>query len=171
MIGVLTHYKPFGDKFPGYWVIAAVVAFFTLYSPTVVGTITNMAPWFVMILMFFVFLIITYNLLGVEMDWIGQHVTATSGLKWAVFIIAVILFIMSISGSVGPKLAKGEVSGTSDNIGSVIYNDGTVATTQSQDFSQNVYAFFFHPKVLGMLFIMILAIATVGLMSSQKGAM
>lgn len=167
IFGMFSYYKPFGESYKGaYALIALTIAFFTLFSPTVVTTVSNLAPWFVLLFVFMTFLLIGYNLVGLTSGDIASHVKGSSAIKWTIFITGGVILIIALSTSVGPRLASGQVSTGS---GPTLYDPNAPGVAENQEFAQNLATIFFHPKMLGMAFIMLLALSTVALLGS-KGA-
>ena len=72
VFGMLTYTKFLGDNKVVSALIAIVLSFMALFSDIVVETINTAAPWFVLLIVFIVFLMLAFMILGVkEGDFVG----------------------------------------------------------------------------------------------------
>ncbi len=154
----------FGDKggSPGiYGIIAFCLAILTLFFPVATKLVSNMAPWFVILFFFIIFLLIAYKLFGVSDADLTSTIKSQPGIKWAIFIAGFLIFIMALSSAYGPGLLGPGQNATTSS--------GTVSAS-SGDFGANVRATFFNEKVLGMIFILLVACAAIGMLGSKAKA-
>lgn len=159
--GLLGFSKIFGENKGLYGVIAFAVAVLTLFSPTAVGMVSNMAPWFTVLFIFIIFLLIAYQLFGITNNDITATIKATSGIKWAIFIVGFIIMIYAASTAFGPGLLATPSSGELANV---------TTSAGSGDFNQNVRTTMFHPKIVGLIFILLVGAAAVGLLGGKMKA-
>lgn len=161
---VLNFTHLFGDKggSPGiYGIIAFCLAILTLFFPVATKLVSNMAPWFVILFFFIIFLLIAYKLFGVSDADLTETIKSQPGIKWAIFIAGFLIFIMALSSAYGPGLL-----GTSSTVNATA-SSATAASAASGDFGSNVRATFFNEKVLGMIFILLVACAAIGMLGSK----
>jgi hypothetical protein len=149
--------------------IAAVVGFMTLFSPPVTAIIQYMSPWFAMLLIFSMFVILFLKFFGVSDKAITAAFETSPDARFLTYWILVISLIV-LAGAFGKVFFAGEsvYVGGNSLITPVItpanYTAGDVATASGE---ANFAATLFHPKVLGMLFIMIIAAFTIKLLSGD----
>ena len=146
---------------PGiYGIIAFCLAILTLFFPVATRLVSNMAPWFVILFFFIIFLLVAYKLFGVSDVDITETIKSQPGLKWAIFIAGFLIFLFALSSAYGPGLlGPGATNATTST--------ATAASAASGDFGGNVRATFFNEKVLGMLFILLVAAAAIGMLGSK----
>ena len=148
-------------------IVAFSLAMLALFVPMVTKVITNMAPWFVVLFVFIIFVLIGFKLFGISDDDISKTVLAQGGIKWTFIIIALIIIGVSLSNAYGPGLMPGSSDTTAGNTETGASGAGTDSGVASGDFNANVKATFFHPKVVGVIFILLLACAAVGMLGQK----
>ncbi len=126
--------------------VGVALAFITLLVPGVSKLLTLSAPWF--ILMFFlIFLIALMSMfMGANTESLKFALT-NEGLIWWIIIIGVLIVL----GAASQVYGKDVLSVTASN-----------ATTTSGQVITNAGATIFHPKVLGVALILIIASLAVG---------
>lgn len=138
--------------------IAIIVAFLVLLSKTVINVINYMTPWFVIVLIFTLLLLLLYQTLGVTDKSIGEFVTKDSTIKWAIFGVGAVILLAALGNelgqTIGPYLSGETVNAT----------EGGVATAS---WSQNLTATLFNPKILGLIFLFTIAIFAVAFLSGD----
>ena len=152
--GFLQYAKPFGkDKQAVYGVIAFVLAILTILSDTTVTIINMMAPWFILMFIVAFFLIMAFMFFGVkEKDIAHVFKTDKAVIYWMIFFVALI-FVLALGKVIGPDLLS--------------YSEGSADVVEGQEFQANIFSTIFHPKVLGMVIVFVVALFTVKLLSSQ----
>jgi hypothetical protein len=158
-------------KFPGedknlHAIISLMLGLFVLFLPNVRDLISVMAPWFVLLFIIILFVLIAIRMLGVSQDNISSAVTSREGRFIIYFVIAFAVIIIAFSFStmfgqnIGPFLGEGAndtASTTPTALG------GT--STATDDFNQNMAATLFHPKILGMVLLLVIASFTIRLLA------
>ncbi len=156
--GILAHFKVLGENKLVQFTIAFVLGVIVLFSKTAIGMISYMAPWFIVFIFFLFFFLLLFMAGGVTQEEIAGALKRGLGLQWAIAIIAIVLFgaafAANLGEDVGPYL-RGENKTISAD------ERGDVAT---QDVGKNVGATLFHPKVLGMLLILLIAVSAISLL-------
>lgn len=162
LLGILSAMKAFGDNKLLHFIIPFVIAIVVLLSPTAIGMIEYMAPWFVVLFFFITFILIAYKMFGITDEHIVDTVRKGTGIQWAVFIVGIVILLAAFSANLGkaafPYLEEGK------NV-TTVNGEPSVAT---EDIGRNVAATIFHPKVLGMLAILLIATAAIGLLGGRK---
>jgi hypothetical protein len=150
---VLMFKKPLGDNKGINALIAATVSIIFIFSQDAIDIIKNTVPWFVIIMIALVFILMITQAFGASMP----VATMASMGNW-ILIICIIILVINISYKIGPQagpyLANGSI-----NPDSVVA--GTSGDVGSGSFSQNFGATLFHPKVLALILVLIVALFAV----------
>jgi hypothetical protein len=129
------------------WIVALVVAILVLLSDLATGIIQSIAPWFAVLLIFIVFVAVASKIFGGDVGDIMEF-------KGVFFVIIVIVFIV---GSLMYVRNTVNVPGDKDQDGKVIKDKDYTLTSN----------FIFHPKVMGVIFVLLIAIFTVALLAGK----
>jgi hypothetical protein len=145
--------------------IAIVLAFMSLFSDIVVETINTAAPWFVLLVIFIIFIMLGFMILGVkEADFMSVLKNPEySFVSWWIIGLVVIIVVGSMShviaqqkGGYGPYIDENEtVEGAEGR---------PIEETQEADFWKTL----FHPKVLGLFVLLLIGFFTVSKLTSTK---
>ncbi len=148
----LSRMEWFKEKQAVAFLIAFLLAIMTLMSPIAIRTINMMAPWFILLMIFGIFLLIAYQALGVSQETITDVITKSHYSKTIVWWVIVVALIIGI-GSLATVISQRE--GFVSKLGEP--TDDTVAPTEETGFWQTVV----HPKVLGVALIFLIAMFTI----------
>lgn len=150
LYAILSFGKIFGDHKGLQALIALVLSFFSILSPSVIKLVSLLAPAFVVVMLFLMFVFVLYKMFGVEESWISKAVVGEEGAAYYwIIIVAVLIFITSAAIVWGPALPY-----TKEN-----------ATAEPGTISGNIAAVFFHPKLLGFLFLLLIAVFAIWLLT------
>ena len=132
--------------------VSVVIAFMVLMSQTLVKIINFMIPWFTVVIIFFVLLLLVFQVFGAK-DADFASAIKDKGLMWTIIGIGLVILLAAIGSvipeDIGPNLAGGD----------------TVATDGSGGFSANLTNVLFNPKVIGIIVIFLVAIFAVVFLS------
>ncbi|MBT7903273.1 hypothetical protein HN587_05400 [Candidatus Woesearchaeota archaeon] len=163
LFGVLQKTKIFGDSKGLQSIIAFCIALMLIIVPGVVEVINIMAPWFVLMFIFFFMIIVSLKFMGVNDDSITTYMSKDwETAHWFILAVGLIIFIGAISAVYGGSLLP---FSEEENVTGVQGEDLTVDTG---NFNSNVGALIFHPKVIGMVFILILGSFTIRLLAGKS---
>ena len=143
VFALLTYTKMFGGNKGISVVIGLIIALFVLFSPIATGTIEYIAPWFAVVFVFVIFVTMALKLFG------ASGVESLGSLRLITVVVIVIILIVGALSYV-----RQQITVPGDNETSVDYSKTTTIL--------------FHPKILGILFIMIIAIFTIVLMAVKQ---
>lgn len=129
--------------------IAFLFAVVALVSPILVKTINLMAPWFVLLFLVIVFVMIVYQAFGIKEDQILGVITGEYSVEFAWTILAVVGMI--ILGSLFFVLEEEGIE----------LRPGANVTVEDMSLVQWSVSLFSNPKILGFIAIMLIAIFTV----------
>jgi predicted membrane channel-forming protein YqfA (hemolysin III family) len=140
--------KAFGDATWIAWIVGIILGVFILMSNLLIGVIQTIAPWFAVVFIFVIFITMSSKVFGATSVDLDQY-------KWVLFVVVVIIFIV---GSLSYIRQNTSVPGDLDEDGDEI-KDESYLTTQN---------FIFHPKIMGVIFILLVAIFTVALLAGKS---
>ena len=137
-------------------IIAVAVAFMALLSQTVIKLVNFMAPWFVLVLIFVVLLILVFQTLGATEKNIASVLANEKIVHWSIIGVGLLILMAGLGSIWGHEL-------TSMAGGSPVSTNVTSSTTG--DLEQNLYATFYNPKVLGLIFIFLIAVFAIAFLA------
>ena len=132
--------------------IALIAAFMTLFSTIAIKTINLMAPWFVLFVTFIILFMLVFMVFGYDIKTITEFIT--SG-EYGIGIWAMAIMIVIGVGSL--------VAVVNEEVGFKGLTEGNVSMSGEQPASEQ-YGFWqtlFHPKILGMALVLMVAFFTV----------
>jgi hypothetical protein len=151
---LLSYSKIFGEGRTGLnALIAIVLAFMSLFSEIAIETINTAAPWFVLLIIFGIFLLLGYMIIGIrEADILAVVKNPENNfVLWWIFALVLIIMLGSLSQAISAKRG-GYPPFTTENA-TLEEGEGT----QESAFWETM----FHPKILGLVAIMLIAFITV----------
>lgn len=167
-------FKDVGGHNGIYAIIALVVAFMSSFSSGFVAVIMTMTPWFTVIIIFLFLVFFVVKMFSTD-DKLLEGLIKQGAVKWIMIIIFAIILLVSISNAFGQKVledTQGPTTVVESTPSETVYtSDTTTTTTTTQsgvatnDFSTNMTQTLFHPKVLGMLLVVLIAFFTVLLLA------
>ena len=141
-------------------VVAIALAFILILSKDLLTIVNFMAPWFVILFVFLILLLIVFKIMGASDGSIANLLASNKTLQFVLIGIGIIILIASIAHVYGERLlpvtADGEIT------------EGAAIEEGEPGFKQNVYKVLFNPLMLGALFILILAVFAIGLLTREK---
>ena len=140
--------KAFGQAKWISWIISLVVAIFVILSDVASGIIQYVSPWFAVLFFFIIFITMASRIFGTTSPDFGQY-------KGAFLAIIVIIFIV---GALMYVRTQTTLPGDLDEDGNVI-KDAEYVTSSN---------FFLHPKMMGIIFTLLVAIFTVALLAGKS---
>ena len=144
-------------------IISAVVGFMILLSRTVIDIINFMVPWFIIAAIFFLLVLLLFNIFGAREGDVLSYIQSDKGVGWTIVGISVIIFIAAIANVIGQDLTE-----ASFQEGTTVSVNGSESTATSS-FDTNIQNIFFHPKILGFATLFIIVIFAVGLLTGNFG--
>lgn len=158
---VLQFTKLLGNNKVVHATLALVVGAFFLFTPNASGVIMFITPWFTVLFIIIVFMLISFKIFGATDDQIRGVISNWGGLQWLIGIIGIVIIIAAFGNVFGQKF----LGFTQGNQAVLPTNQNGELPTGTGDFEQNVAGVFFHPKILGMILILIIAGLTIRALS------
>ena len=121
--------------------VAIVLGLLVLLVPDVVELVNFMAPWFVLMFIFLVMLLMLYQLFGMREASIVHFMLNDKAVNWALFAVGIIILAASIF---------------------TVYGQRALETgTAGDEFQSNLFSIIFNVKVLGLLLVFGIAVFTI----------
>ena len=155
---ILSYTDMFKEKKGLAGLIAVIAAFITLFSNIAMKTINMMAPWFILFIIFGVLFILAYMAFGIDKDTIFKTLTGSEyGGTFAMWVVSIMLIIGlgSLFTVINEEVGFRELAG--ENV--------TAAEKPSEQFG--FWQTVFHPKILGMVLVLMIAFFTISKMTSN----
>mgnify|MGYP006294370653 CR=1 FL=1 len=165
--GVFQMTKMFGDNKGLHALIALIVGLLVIMVPDITQIISTMIPWFALLFIFILFVLMAYKIFGATDEDIASVLHTDNVVIWVIIIVVIVIVIASFSNVYGQRLlSESADEGKAGESGGESAEEGESTGTTS--FGQNVSSTIFHPKVLGMLFILVIAIFTIALLAMKS---
>lgn len=149
VFGILSYSKFLGENKSIHALIALFLAIMTLFSDTVVQSINKMAPWFVLLFVFILFMLMAFKVFGTsDADIMG--VLKDSQYAYIIWWIAAIGIIIAV-GSLTSVVWGGDQ-------GMPVYNESSPDSDVGSTGGSAFFGTLFHPKVLGAVFVLLVAV-------------
>lgn len=138
-------------------IVAIVLALLTLTSNIAIKSVNLMAPWFVLLIIFAMFMMLMFMMFGFKLDDVKKAVEGDKfGIgqwaMWLVIIIAVASVVAVWQEEAGfEQLTEG----------------GNVTSFQKPSDEYGFWQTLFHPKILGMALVMLVAFFTIRTLSES----
>lgn len=161
---ILSRLAAFKDKHAIAFLIAFILAIMTLLSRIAVRTINLMAPWFVLLFIFIILVMIAYQAFGISEKSIIDVITGKEyGGTFAYWILALVLIIGIGSLATVISEEKGFTKLGAENATTPVGVGEGQYPAEQVGFWQTIV----HPKVLGMVLILMIALFTINKLASS----
>ena len=178
---LLTYGKILGSNSGLHSLIAISIAVLFMFSKDAISMVNFMIPWFTIMFIVIILMIMAYSLFNPGANLVSVLGSGHKTVVYWVITLSVIIILLGLSNTYGQKVGP-YLSENGDNSASLgsngVYNNDTntlsgaadnfrgTGNTNTGDFQQNLGATIFHPKMLGMMFILLLGTFTILLMTS-----
>ncbi|MCF7862286.1 hypothetical protein K9M79_08680 [Candidatus Woesearchaeota archaeon] len=162
---ILQSTKLLGDKKPLHAIIAVCIAFLFLFSETSVIMVSFLAPWLTVVLIFTVMLLMFYKLFGASAENLQNLITHHNGIIWTIAVLGIVLLLVAFGYARGQVLLE-ETQGQNSSTIRDKMTEGAEGSTDSGDAVNNAYMTIFHPKVLGLIFTLLVAVFGISMLTS-----
>jgi hypothetical protein len=161
VFALLQKIKILGDNKVINALVAVALGFIVLLSENILSLINFAAPWFVVFFIFLVLLLVVFKLMGASDENIASVIRSDKIVQWTIIAISLIIVGSALGSVYGQKL----LPFTSEEVN--VTEDGEITSTSTTSYKTNVAAVFFHPKVLGLIFILLVAAFTIALITKE----
>jgi len=151
---ILSRTEWFKEKQAMAFIIAFILAIMTLLSRIAVRTINLMAPWFVLLFLFSILVLMAYMTFGIKEQTIIEVLTKSIYAKEFSYWVLTLVLIIGL-GSLSYVISTEEGWG------------GLAAEEPTADEAVGFFATITHPKVLGLTLLMLIAMFTINKLSQR----
>lgn len=154
---VLARTEMFREKQAFAAIIAFLLAIATMFSNMAVRTINMMAPWVVLLVIFVILLLLAYYSLGIKEETILGIITSSeygNTIAWWTLALLLIIGLGSLSTVVSEEVGWGKLRAAEQ-------------PAPGQPEELGFWATIFHPKVLGMIVVLLIAMFTINKLSTR----
>lgn len=198
IFGLLEWMKVFGSENKGWHsIIALCIAALTIMSDAALRFLTFVTPWFLVMFFVIFFILFAVRIFGLGEKDIVEVIKDSQTYTW-VIVFSIVIVLFGLGQAIGQTaLEEGPGAGVADlgnrDIGTVDAGTGTAAdsgtsdsgsdsgvpdltnkvpsgSTATADYSKNVYNTIFNPKVLGMVFLLLIATLGIALLTKPVSA-
>lgn len=139
--------------------IAVVLAILVLIYPDLVNLINFMAPWFVLVFVFLIMLLMVWRIFGVSEQSISEFVLGDRTVNWVLVTIGLLILLAGIFNVFGQRALDQQGSGTSS---------GTEAGSgDDNQFESNLFTTLFNPKIMGVVLVFAIAIFSIAFLGGS----
>lgn len=153
--GVASFTKLFGDNKTMHALIALVLAISLMFSDTAREVINVMAPWFVLLFIFTVFMILAFKVFGTSNEDI-MGVLKNKEFNYIIWWVASIAIVIGLGSLSYVTFGEGQTPEAAGLVGNVTY-EGDVSGKGTNAFFKVIT----HPKILGLALILLIGAFTI----------
>ncbi|MDI6737000.1 MAG: hypothetical protein QME12_00605 [Nanoarchaeota archaeon] len=132
--------------------IAFAIGFLFILTPDLLGIVKIITPWFTVLFVFLVLVMLLFMFAGVKEERIGAALSE-KGNAWVIVILCIVILVYALTQVYGAQIQT-------------IYG-GTNATDGSSVTGQ-VGKIVFHPRVLGMFLLLVIAAQAIRFIASRE---
>ena len=130
--------------------IAIAMSFMFLLTPDLLGIVKIITPWFTILFIFLTMIVLLFLFVGVEQTNISKAFSERSTV-WIIIMVCFIILFYAMTQVYGEQIHG-------------IYAGGDTSTSDSS-LSQNIGRIIFHPRVLGMVILLVISALAVRFIS------
>ena len=172
VFGLLETFKMFGEEHRGLnAIIALCIGFILLFSKGVVAVIQTFFPWFTLLILVVFLMIFAARMFGLSEGDVKAGFYNNPFMTW-ILIFGVLILLFSLGAGFGQttlEAGQNQNLTTPEATVTTTGQNATAGATNTLSFSQNLYNTIFHPKVLGMILIMLVVILAMLFLTTREG--
>lgn len=158
---VLELTKVLGQNRGVHSLVALMVAFLSAINPNILKVISNISPWFVLFIVFIMFLFLSASFAGFSQENVIQALGAKPGATFWIILVSILILALVMGNVFGQTFLEQYTGGGGGN--ETINGGGTAG---GGSFQENVGNTLFHPKVLGLILIFLIASFTIRMLTT-----
>ena len=143
-----------GDSKVIQWIVAIALGLLTLVYPDIISLVEFISPWFVLLFIFLILLLLAYRLFGYSEENILEYVKSDRTINWVLVAVGVIILLAGIFNVFGESALQATAGGNATAEG-----DG--------GFQENVFSTLFSPQLLGVLLVFAIAVFAIAFLGGK----
>lgn len=153
LFALLEKVKIFGENKGLNALISFAIAFLFVLTPDLLGVVKIMTPWFTIMFVFVIMIVLLFMFVGVKEGAIAETFSERS-MVWIVVIISLIILVYALTQVYGAQIQNINV-------------EGNATADGSPSMTSQVGKILFHPRVLGMLLLLLIAAQAIRFLASR----
>ncbi len=162
--GILQFTKFLGENKVLHALIGFFIAVIFLFSTEAITVVQVIAPWFTVLFIFVIFILMAYKLFGATDDQIKNVMSNASALQYTILALGIIILLFGLGAGFGQKLLGYSADIAEVRDAATEAGEGSTATSSYQT---NLISTLFNPKILGMILILVIAAFTIRAMTPK----
>ncbi|MEA3429877.1 MAG: hypothetical protein U9R08_01255 [Nanoarchaeota archaeon] len=154
---LLERYKLLGDNKGVHALIAASLGGILLFSKSALNIVTILSPWFIIFIIFLIFLFMLFMMFGVKEKDFLETIKDNKLAHWSIIVVAIFM----LAAAVGKTFFAAAPEGTT-GLGQA-FVQGTTSGVGEAAF----WLTLFHPKVLGVVFVLLIGMFAVRMLTGN----
>jgi hypothetical protein len=167
IFALLEKSKMLGENKGLHSLIALAIALMMLFVPGVTQVVSIMAPWFVLIFLLIIFFVLIMLAIGMKWEVFAGYMSRWETPHWFLLVIALVIFVGALGSVYGGSMLPYSGGATQMNVSTEGVGEGL--TTDTGDFNKNVGRVIFHPKTIGLVFLLLIGALTIKLLAKAPG--
>lgn len=153
LFALLEKTKVFGDKTGINGLVAFAISILFLLTPDLVGLVKIITPWFTILFIFILMIVLLFLFVGVKESAVSEAFSER-GMVWIIVLVSFIIFFYALTQVYGAQIQT-------------IYGGATDETAEGGTVTTQVGKILFHPRVLGMIILLLIAAQAVRFISAS----
>ncbi|MBI1969997.1 hypothetical protein HYS48_04855 [Candidatus Woesearchaeota archaeon] len=159
--GILSFTKAFGDNKMVQGLLALLFGLFVLIMPGMSEVISLFIPWITLLLIILIFLLLFFKLFGATdkdfMAVLGEY----KGIVWTIISFVLLIGLWAVT-----QVYYGYYQETPPGEAGAV--EQAVSAQEEGNITKTFGAVFFHPKVLGVVFILLFSVFMISILTAQS---
>ena len=135
-------------------IIGIIVGFMVIFSEKAVLLIKFMTPWFVLLFIFIMLMLMAFKMFGatdedIRSTLMGGKQDDSKAIAYWIIILSIMILVIGLGSVYGPGLTSFTEEG------------------DTESFEADAWSAFFHPKVVGLVFISLVGVFTIQLLAGE----
>ena len=141
--------------------VALMIALVSAINPNVLSVISNLSPWFVLLIVFILFMMLSATFAGFSQDNVLEALGGKPGAAFWIILVSILILAMVLGNVFGQTFLQGFSGGNETSV-----NGNGDGSAGGGSFQNNLSNTLFHPKVLGLLLIFLIASFAIRMLTS-----
>lgn len=151
ILALLEKTKIFGESKAANQIIAVAVAVLFILTPDLVGIIKIITPWFTVLFIFVLMIILLFLFVGVKEGDVASAFK-DRGMVWIIIVVCFLILMYAMTQVYGEQVQS-------------IYTGSEGNVSGESGVSNLIGPIIFHPRILGMIFLLVVAAQAVRMIS------
>ncbi len=155
LYALLSKTNIFGDNKGLNSIVAFALGLLFILTPELMKLVSIFTPWFILLFIFVLMIVLLFLFIGVNEETVVS-VFSERSMVWIIVIVAVTIFIYAMTQVYGTQIH--EIYGGANNVTDVA----------SSGLNENIGKILFHPRILGVIMILLIAAQVVRFIAGAK---